>query len=59
MQIAIYLISIQIDVESINGTTEIIERNRCVHVQTLFQTKEGKHNISLKKKKILHFDLFV
>jgi hypothetical protein len=42
-QSAIYLISIQIDVESINGTTEVIERNRCVHVQTLFETKEGKY----------------
>jgi hypothetical protein len=40
-QNAIYLISIQIDVESINGTTEVIEGNRCVHVQTLFETTEG------------------
>jgi hypothetical protein len=37
----IYLISIQIDVESINGTTELNETNRCVNVRTLFPTKEG------------------
>lgn len=40
-QSAIYLISIQIDVESINGTTEVTEGNRCIHVQTLFKTTEG------------------
>jgi hypothetical protein len=37
----IYLISIQIDVESINGTTELNNTNHCVNVQTLFPTKEG------------------
>jgi hypothetical protein len=40
-QNAIYLIAIQIDVESFNGTTEVTEENRCVHVQTLFEMKEG------------------
>ena len=53
----IYLISIQIDVESINGTTEVNERNRCVHVQTLFQTKEG--NIIIVRKDNYYFDFFV
>jgi hypothetical protein len=46
----IYLISIHIDVESINGTTELNETNRCAHVQTLFPTNEGNtifHEIRL------------
>jgi hypothetical protein len=38
----IYLISIEIDVESINGTTELNEVNHCAHVETLFETKESK-----------------
>jgi hypothetical protein len=38
-QSEIYLISVQIDVESINGTTELTEENRCVHVETLFELK--------------------
>jgi hypothetical protein len=42
----IYLISIQIDVESITGTMELNETNRCVHVQTLFSKKEGNKIIS-------------
>jgi hypothetical protein len=58
VQSEIYLISIQIDVESINGTTEINERNRCVNVQTLFEMKEGNRNNSLKKI-INSFFLFV
>jgi hypothetical protein len=37
----IYLISIQIDVESINGMIELNKTNHCVHVETLFPTKEG------------------
>jgi hypothetical protein len=45
---AIYLISIQIDVESVNGTNEVAEGNRCVHVDTLFETKEG--NITILRK---------
>jgi hypothetical protein len=40
-QNAIYLISIQIEVESINGSTELNERTRCIHVQTFFPTIEG------------------
>ncbi|CAF3925386.1 unnamed protein product [Rotaria sp. Silwood1] len=39
MQSNIYLISIRIDGESINGTTEVSEKTHCPHVQTLFQTK--------------------
>jgi hypothetical protein len=41
IQSEIYLISIQIDVESINGSTELNERTRCIHVQTFFPTIEG------------------
>jgi hypothetical protein len=41
----IYLISIQIDVESINGTTELNKTNHCVHVETLFPTNEGNERI--------------
>ena len=41
MQSEIYLISIQIEMESINGTIEISEENRCVHLRTLFPTNEG------------------
>ena len=41
----IYLISIQIDVESINGTIEMNKTNHCAHVETLFPRKEGKQNI--------------
>jgi hypothetical protein len=47
-QSEIYLISIQIDVESINGTTELTETNRCAHVQTLFPSNEGNEIISFK-----------
>ncbi|CAF1066721.1 unnamed protein product [Rotaria sp. Silwood1] len=39
MQSNIYLISIRIDGESINGTTEVSEKTHCPHVQTLFPTK--------------------
>jgi hypothetical protein len=52
----IYLISIQIDVESINGTTEVTEENHCAHVQALFERNEGTIIIL---KIILHFDVFV
>jgi hypothetical protein len=45
----IYLISIQIDVESINGTIEMNETNRCAHVQTLFPTNEGKRKFHEKR----------
>jgi hypothetical protein len=45
----IYLISIQIDVESINGTTELNETNRCVDVQTLFPKKEGNKTFRERK----------
>jgi hypothetical protein len=45
----IYLISIQIDVESINGTTKLNETNHCVHVQTLFPKKEGNKIIVNRK----------
>ena len=41
----IYLLSIQTDAESVNETTEITERNHCVHVETLFSRKEGKRRI--------------
>jgi hypothetical protein len=49
MQSDIYLISIQIDVESINGTTELNETNRCAHVQTLFPTNEGNATFHEKR----------
>jgi hypothetical protein len=41
----IYLISIQIDVESINGTMELNETNHCVDVKTLFPRKESNEII--------------
>jgi hypothetical protein len=45
----IYLISIQIDVESIDGTIELNETNRCVHVQSLFDpTNESNEIIPFK-----------
>jgi EGF-like domain len=40
-QIDIYLISLQIEVESIEGTTELSERNRCPHVNTLLPIQKG------------------
>jgi hypothetical protein len=40
-QVETYLISLQINVESINGTTEVSEKNRCAPVHTLFAPKEG------------------
>jgi hypothetical protein len=40
-QNAIYLISIQIDVKPMNGTTEVAEGNRCLHVQTLFEPEKS------------------
>ena len=41
LQSKIHIISIQIDVESINGTIELNETNHCPHVQMLFSRKEG------------------
>jgi hypothetical protein len=40
-QVEIYLISLHIDVISINGTTSISEQNRCIHVQLLFSSTES------------------
>jgi hypothetical protein len=44
-QSEIYLISIQIDVESIIGTIEMNEANHCANVETLFPIKEGNRII--------------
>jgi hypothetical protein len=43
-RIEIYVISIQSNISSINETTELSERNRCVRVETLFQTISGMTN---------------
>jgi hypothetical protein len=45
----IYLISIQIDVESINGTSELNETNRCSRVETLFPINEGNKTFDEKR----------
>jgi hypothetical protein len=40
-QADIYLISVHMNVVSINGTTHVTDKTRCVDVRTLFQTEKG------------------
>jgi hypothetical protein len=40
-QADIYLISVHMNVVSINGTTHVTDNTRCVDVRTLFQTEKG------------------
>ncbi|CAF3630795.1 unnamed protein product [Rotaria sp. Silwood1] len=41
IQTEIYLISLHMHVRSIDGVTQISERNRCIHVRKLLETSEG------------------